>query len=44
VHVTHLALPSETDSRRLILDRGRPATATAGRGEPAPLAGNPAPA
>ena len=44
VHVTHLPLPSETDSRRLALAHGRPVAATAGRGEPTPLAGHPAPA
>ena len=37
VHVTHLALPSETDSRRLALARGRPVAATARLGEPTGL-------
>ena len=43
VHVTHLALPSETDSRRLALARGRPVPATAGLGEPTGV-GEPKPA
>ncbi|HMH93507.1 MAG TPA: thiol reductant ABC exporter subunit CydD [Streptosporangiaceae bacterium] len=43
VHVTHLTLPCETNSRRLALARGRVVTATAGLGEPTGL-GEPKPA